>query len=89
MSFPTSLPLIQKLDWTSPVQIMQSLSHFQALQDRTTIEVICLSVTTNLRLHLHDVPMHVMQAREIGQVPDRDTQVWLQQLMNLSVSTIS
>ncbi|KAK0235220.1 hypothetical protein EDD85DRAFT_938465 [Armillaria nabsnona] len=85
MSFPTSLPLIQKLDWTSPIQVMQSLSHFQALQDRTTVEVICLSVTTNLRLHLHDVPVHVMQAKEIGQVPDRDTQVWLQQLINLSL----
>ncbi len=47
---------------------MQSLSHFQALQDRTTVKVICLSATINLYLHLCNVLMHIMQAREIGQV---------------------
>ncbi|SJK99642.1 uncharacterized protein ARMOST_02950 [Armillaria ostoyae] len=85
MSLPTSLPLIQKIDWTSPPMVMQSLSHFLALQDSTTVDLICLTVITNLRLHLHDVPLHVMQAKDIGQVPDRDTQTWLQQLLNLSL----
>ncbi|SJL01186.1 uncharacterized protein ARMOST_04504 [Armillaria ostoyae] len=85
MSLPTSLPLIQKIDWTSPPMVMQSLSHFLALQDSTTVDLICLTVITNLRLHLHDVPLHVMQAKDLGQVPDRDTQTWLQQLLNLSL----
>ncbi|KAK0447156.1 hypothetical protein EV421DRAFT_2033556 [Armillaria borealis] len=65
--------------------VMQSLSHFLALQDSITVDLICLTVITNLHLHLHDVPLHIMQAKDIGQVPDRDIQTWLQQLLNLSL----